>query len=72
MRNRRPIRDLERLLDALESELLSAGDDEIREALGPRQPSRRVIEAVWGARSAPHPLAWPRPQSLAGPDSRIH
>lgn len=72
MRNRRPIRELERLLDALELELLSAGDDEIREALGQRQPSRIVVEAVSRAVPAPHRLALPRPRTLASPDSRIH
>ena len=72
MRNRRPIRELERLLDALESELLSAADEEIREALGRAGPSRLVIDAVSGALSAPDALAWPRPRTVARPDSRIH
>jgi hypothetical protein len=72
MRNRRPIRALERLLDALESELLSAADEEIREALRRTEPSRRVIEAVSRAISAPDTLAWSRPRTLARPDSRIH
>jgi hypothetical protein len=60
MKDWQPVAELERLLDALESELLSAGDEEIREALGRRQPANAVIEAVADAVPRLETVVWTR------------
>jgi hypothetical protein len=65
MRNRRPVLELERLLDALEAEILAAADEDIREALWRRQPSNIVIEEVARAIPEADMLGWPRLASQA-------
>jgi hypothetical protein len=58
MKDWQPVAELERLLDALESEILSAGDEEISEALGRRRPSDIVIEAVSDSMPGPETVTW--------------
>jgi hypothetical protein len=59
MKDWQPMTELERLLDALEAELLSAPDEEIREALGRQQPTRTTIRAVSDAIATPDMIEWP-------------
>jgi hypothetical protein len=59
MKDWQPVAELERLLDALEAELLSASDEDIREALGRQQPARSAIRAVSDAITTPDMIEWP-------------
>jgi hypothetical protein len=59
MNDWQPVTELERLLDALEAELLSATDEEIRDALGRHQPARLAIRAVADAIAMPEIIGWP-------------
>jgi hypothetical protein len=59
MKDWQPVPELERLLDALESELLSATDEEIRDALGRRQPASSTVKAVSNATAIPDWIGWP-------------
>ena len=61
----RPVAELQSLLDALESELLSASDAEICEMLGRGQASRAALLAIIDATAMPDALEW-RP-AAAGP-----
>jgi hypothetical protein len=59
MKDWQPVAELERLLDALESQLLSATDEEIRDALGRRQPAGITVQAVSNAVAISDWIGWP-------------
>jgi hypothetical protein len=59
MKDWQPVAELECLLDALESELLSATDEEIRSALGRRQPAGSTVKAVSDAIAISDWIGWP-------------
>ena len=59
MKDWQPVAELECLLDALEAELLSATDEEIRDALGRRQPARIAVRTVSEAIAMPEVIDWP-------------
>jgi len=59
MNDWQPVAELERLLEALEAELLSATDEEIRDALGRRKPARSAVRAVSDAIAMPEMIGWP-------------
>jgi hypothetical protein len=59
MKDWQPVAELERLLDVLESELLSAADEEIRDALGRRQPAGSAVQAVSNAIAMSDWIGWP-------------
>ncbi len=53
MRAWRPFTDLERLLDALEAELLAATDDEVKRVLRAAPPAPAVRDAIVAAAWTP-------------------
>lgn len=59
MKDWQPVAELESLLDALEAELLAATDEEIRDALGRRQPARIAVRTVSSAIAKPEMIDWP-------------
>jgi hypothetical protein len=59
MKDWQPVAELESLLDALEAELLPATDEEIRDALGRRQPARIAVQTVSAAIAMPEIIDWP-------------
>ena len=59
MKDWQPVAELERLLDVLESELLSAVDEEIRDALGRRQPAGSAVQVVSNAVAMSDWVGWP-------------
>jgi len=59
MKDWQPVAELERLLDALEAELLSATDDEIRDAMGRRQPAHIAVRTISAAIAMPDIIDWP-------------
>lgn len=59
MKDWQPVAELECLLDALEAETLSATDEEIRDAVGRRQPARAAARAVSEAIAMPETIGWP-------------
>lgn len=54
-----PVTELEFLLDALEAELLAVTDEEIRDALGRRQPARGAVLAISDATAFSDTIGWP-------------
>ena len=70
MNDWQPVTELERLLDALETELLSATDEEIRDALGRRQPAHLAVRAVADATGMPETIGWP-PGVISQPLSSV-
>jgi hypothetical protein len=53
MKDWQPVAELESLLHALEAELLSTTDEEIRDALGRHQPARIAVRTVSTAVAMP-------------------
>jgi hypothetical protein len=62
MKDWQPVAELESLLHALEAELLSTTDEEIRDALGRHQPARIAVRTVSTAVAMPDIIDWRRDQ----------